>query len=315
MKVKHLLQLDVFLRGGNQPLLALTALEKLLGLADEMHSFQTTATDWLLQVFGAEAAAPYSALGDGLPARQGYWLRADPVYLHLMRDRIILPQPAVDDIGVEEAQPLVQALNTHFTELRFYAPHPQRWYVQTPNPQQLITREPEQVVGQDIRPNMPQGADGKAWVGWLNEAQMLLHQHPVNAAREAAGKMPVNGLWLWGGGNLQAPPDQPYDQYWGNDPLLAGLAGDKYTPLPGNLQDCLQHQAQRQLLVLADAQGWESLECLWFAPLWAALKAKQVETVQLMYAESRRLHVAAIRRGDLWKFWQRGKGVWEWLGK
>ena len=62
MKVKHLLQLDVFLRGGNQPLFALTALEKLLGLADEMHSFQTTATDWLLQVFGAEAAAPYSAL-------------------------------------------------------------------------------------------------------------------------------------------------------------------------------------------------------------------------------------------------------------
>ncbi|MCB1639923.1 MAG: hypothetical protein KDI15_13865, partial [Thiothrix sp.] len=30
------------------------------------------------------------------------------------------------------------------------------------------------------------------------ELQMLLHQHPVNQARERQGQLPVNSLWLWG---------------------------------------------------------------------------------------------------------------------
>ncbi len=34
----------------------------------------------------------------------------------------------------------------------------------------------------------------------LNEAQMLFHDHPVNAARAARGALPVNGLWIAGAG-------------------------------------------------------------------------------------------------------------------
>ncbi|HSC98716.1 MAG TPA: hypothetical protein VLI21_07425, partial [Casimicrobiaceae bacterium] len=33
-----------------------------------------------------------------------------------------------------------------------------------------------------------------------NEIQMLLHEHPVNAAREARSEPPVTGIWFWGGG-------------------------------------------------------------------------------------------------------------------
>ena len=106
MKVKHLLQLDVLIQGNHLPLQqapACPALEKLLGLATLSPPQEKTASQWLLQSFGlpGDAAAPHGALGDGLPVQQGYWLRADPVYLHLMRDRIILPQPGVDDIDAE----------------------------------------------------------------------------------------------------------------------------------------------------------------------------------------------------------------------
>lgn len=34
----------------------------------------------------------------------------------------------------------------------------------------------------------------------LSEAQMLFHDHPVNAARAARGALPVNGLWISGAG-------------------------------------------------------------------------------------------------------------------
>ena len=42
----------------------------------------------------------------------------------------------------------------------------------------------------------------------MNEAQMILHTHPVNAEREARGMPAVNSVWLWGGGTLPAitPP-------------------------------------------------------------------------------------------------------------
>ncbi|TSE28081.1 hypothetical protein Tther_02368 [Tepidimonas thermarum] len=34
----------------------------------------------------------------------------------------------------------------------------------------------------------------------LNEAQMLFHDHPVNAERAARGQLPINGLWISGAG-------------------------------------------------------------------------------------------------------------------
>ena len=33
---------------------------------------------------------------------------------------------------------------------------------------------------------------------------MLLHDHPVNIAREARGCLPVTGVWFWGGGTADA---------------------------------------------------------------------------------------------------------------
>jgi hypothetical protein len=34
------------------------------------------------------------------------------------------------------------------------------------------------------------------------EAQMTLHGHPLNAAREAAGQRPINSVWFWGCGAM-----------------------------------------------------------------------------------------------------------------
>lgn len=57
-----------------------------------------------------------------------------------------------------------------------------------------------------------------------NEVQMLLHRHPVTAAREAQGHLPVNSVWFSGCGPIQ--PCQPADDLQIDErlrsPLLQG---------------------------------------------------------------------------------------------
>ena len=43
---------------------------------------------------------------------------------------------------------------------------------------------------------LPHGNDLKRWQKLLTELQMLLHAHPVNAARAQRGARPINSLWL-----------------------------------------------------------------------------------------------------------------------
>jgi len=51
---------------------------------------------------------------------------------------------------------------------------------------------------------LPENSDNNhakiKWRRLQNELQMLLHDHPVNAAREARGELAINGIWFWGAG-------------------------------------------------------------------------------------------------------------------
>src|SRR2546423_11819725 len=58
----------------------------------------------------------------------------------------------------------------------------------------------------------------------MNEAQMLLHEHPVNAEREARGEPALNSIWFWGGGVVDAAKPRPFSAVIADDPLARGLA-------------------------------------------------------------------------------------------
>ncbi len=57
-------------------------------------------------------------------------------------------------------------------------------------------------MNRSINSHLPRGDDALAWHRVMNEAQMIMHAHPVTAAREARGAPPANSIWLWGGGTL-----------------------------------------------------------------------------------------------------------------
>ncbi len=84
-----MMQCDILLRRQATPGLQGS---RLLAYAKSIARFDGDADAWLCRLFGVmqQVSAPFSAMGDGLDARQGYWLHADPVHLALMRDFFIL---------------------------------------------------------------------------------------------------------------------------------------------------------------------------------------------------------------------------------
>ncbi len=62
----------------------------------------------------------------------------------------------------------------------------------------------------------------------LNEAQMLLHEHPLNQAREARGRRPLNAVWIGGGGRERGTA-LPADLVVDGRLRAPMLTGDLYT--------------------------------------------------------------------------------------
>lgn len=87
---------------------------------------------------------------------------------------------------------------------------PTRWYVVHESLAGLRTASLDRVVGRNVDPWLdtadaatPAGASLRRWRRLQAEVQMLLHAHPLNARREAAGALPVNSFWLSGCGAAQ----------------------------------------------------------------------------------------------------------------
>ena len=60
----------------------------------------------------------------------------------------------------------------------------------------------DRVAGRSLAAWMPRGAESR-WLQRLqSEAQMLFYTHPVNDAREAARRLPINGVWFSAPGAL-----------------------------------------------------------------------------------------------------------------
>ena len=181
---------------------------------------------------GLERDAPVAALmaaGAGLDATAGYWLKADPVTLVPGRSNVSLAG-RVDDLAADEADELLTALNAHFHDdgLVFVAPRPDTWLAHIDAAPALVTTPLSRAERSELALELPRGDDGARWRRWQDEIQMLLHSHPVNAARETNGAAPANAVWFWGGGRLadaKSPPALEVDAPDGAvGDLLRGIA-------------------------------------------------------------------------------------------
>ncbi|MDO8926381.1 MAG: hypothetical protein Q7U94_05635 [Sideroxyarcus sp.] len=295
--------------------LPLPVLEKMLARAEASAAPAATPEEWLCAVFGVQAVAPVRAAAAGLDTSEGYWLCADPVNLQLHRAQMML----IPEVGATQAEAasLCDNLNSHFAGqgMSFFAPHPQRWYVQLTQEPQLTTTPLRQAAWQDARFHQPQGADTLHWQRMMTELQMLLFAHPVNQAREARGEVLISSLWLWGGGRAM-PLNAAYDVLGGDSDVGLAFARAAGIAQAVSLEDMLHTKGASGLWVSetmsgarqrGDYHAWREavlqldMDC---ALLSQALRAGRLQRLTLEVLSVNGTQRFESTRSSAWKFWR-----------
>lgn len=302
----------------------------------------------LSEIFVRSADAhdvPYAALrwlgetsiNTALPAipTDACWLCADPVHLRFRQEGMILADGGSLDIALAEARAIVADLNRNFTDLgMFYAASAERWYLQLTGIDAFAAPVGEfkvpplsAVAGRRIHRQLPENKQTVGLRKLLNEAQMLLHAHPVNAARETAGQPSINSLWLWGVGVLPTSMRSDFDGVWSDWALAAGLARAAGVPVHPALADTTSFFAHaapdgnylitvEDLLApvqYQDVVGYRAalstLETRWFAPLRQALRSGKLERLQLVSPTSYGVLHWTSSRVEPWRWWRRARSL------
>ena len=165
---------------------------------------------------GGDGRWPWAALhaqADGCDPGTAPCGLLTPVHWHVGREHITLADPAALALPAEESRALFDAVRPLFDDDqgRLIWGAPLRWYLVHEHLADVPCASIDRVIGRNVDlwlRSDPQAPDEPlARVRWVrrlqNEVQMLLHQHPVNLAREDRGELPVNSFWLSGCGRAQ----------------------------------------------------------------------------------------------------------------
>jgi len=236
---------------------------------------------------------------DPVGARDGFWICADPVATHLAVDNMLLaPAGAIEPA---EAAAIIAMLNDEFGRdgLLFVADDARHWHVRCDVDQAVATTPLWRAIGTPVRGLMPAGDVGRTWTRRLNEVQMMLHEHPVNAARAAASRAPINSLWWWGEGRWPTFESAQIDGVVGGPSWLAAacLAND-VAHAPANPGLALEHARSGRSVAWIVEDDWEvsaatpaeerlaDWDASVFAPLSAALAARHVAAATVLFDDA-----------------------------
>lgn len=248
-------------------------------------------------------------------AGKAVWLRADPAYIRpdLSGARLMAHGEALN-LDAADVEALLPPLKPLFGDFGFLldAPLPSRWYLQLPAGARVPTfASPDEALGAELVEQVPGGdadahspnavADGRRWRALLSESQVLLHNHPHNARRIAAGLAPVNSLWFWGAGILPDHVRSGHSRLHSDDEALAAfalMAGMDVSPAPRAWLD----GPGNQLIDLRQARDLRLLQGDWLEPMLADLAARRLDQLTVDFADGTRYTLAP---GQRWRFWRR----------
>ncbi len=279
-------------------------LRRLLARADRLADGPRERLAALAAAFdGGGAPLPAAALlreqlaGD---AGEAMWLNADPAWVQPDMTGVRLMACGSLSLQPDEAQAYAQVLQPAFAEagLQLEITAPGHWQLRlSPDMPLPDFATPEQALGEDLYQHLPSGAEGRRWRVLLNEAQVLLHQHPLNAARESRGLSPVNSVWFWGAGHLPAALRSGFAGAIGNDALLRALAARAGIPGQACTPSTVAAAAAGSLIDLQDIPAAE-LGREW----WPTLQAlAQRQSLHFAFASGEHW---SWRPRHRWRFWR-----------
>ena len=261
----------------------------------------------------------------------GHWLCADPCHLQVSRDTLQLTEAAQLTLSDSEAEAIVATLNQHFAQdqLQLEIGAAARWYLNIAQPFHFTAVAPYQARHAPLESSLPSGPDGARWRSWLNEVQMLLHQHPVNQARDARGITPINSVWLWGTDNAAADDTGPAlrrapARWVAGLPLARGIARSTRVPLlslpidasrltPSDGVSIVVIDSLQDAVARRDLDAWRAalavLERDWFAPLGAMLANGVIGMITVVALTTEGWLSVETTRADLRFFWRRPRSL------
>ncbi|MDQ0010417.1 hypothetical protein J2T07_002607 [Luteibacter jiangsuensis] len=172
----------------------------------------------------AAALIRQSVAGD---AGGALWLSADPAWVQPELNGARLLACGNLGLSVEDSKSLVDALAETFEAegMSLLVGDAQHWQLRLPSYVEVPSfPEPEDALGADLFEQLPKGEEGRRWRALINEAQVVLHNHPVNRTRVAQGLPPVNSVWLWGPGALPEWVECGLTRIYSDDLLAWALA-------------------------------------------------------------------------------------------
>lgn len=183
-----------------------------------------------LGLAGADGCLPWAARqarADGLDVGDLAWGLLTPCHWHLGTEQLSLVDPAELALDADTSRALLDAVRELFTSEGYAVAWgaPLRWYLAHESLAELPTASLDRVVGRNVDAWLGQHPALRRLRRLQSELQMLLYGHPLNAAREAAGQLPVNSVWLSGCGVAQ--PEAPVGPWVCHGSLRApALAAD-----------------------------------------------------------------------------------------
>jgi len=285
------------------------SLAKLLARGDHPVDVAPGRDEQLLRVFeviprriAVAALTRQRDVGDA--ARWG-WLRCDPAHLRadLAHGRML----ACGDLGLRpaEVEQLTAALRPLFGDegMTLSAPHPTRWYLQVAAEARMPEFvPPAKVLGDDVLAHMPQGDEGKRWCRLLNEAQVILHNHPINAERAEHGQLAANSLWFWGAGVLPDHVSAPNLRIASHDVLVSALARQARATQSEPFAGALLQAHGPNVVDLIGLRDVAELAEPWLERAFAALAKGNYQRLCLDFADGARRH---WQSSDRYRFWRR----------
>jgi len=297
-----------------------SALSSLLTIAD-VSRHEKPLEALLAEQCGLAAQPDYplaaiAAAADGLDVGDAYYLRADPVHMLLQRDSFSLSEPVPLQVEFEHAKSLVLDLNQHFNQegMHFVLGNSGAWYLRLDITPQIQTTLPSVAMDRNVYPFMPAGADASKWLAYINEIQMLLHDHAVNHARESMQQPAINSIWFSAGGVL--PPQRQVVHSTAAlvavNALYQGLAdylGAASLSPQLSLTQLLGQSCAELRLAIFDMHTADDA----FKLLYDALAAKRISHLTVNLGCYDQTLVARLRPADRFKFWRKRKALGAYL--
>jgi hypothetical protein len=163
---------------------------------------------------------------------------------------------------------------------------------------EVVTRDPEDVLGRHIEEFLPTGADSGRLRQLISETEMWLFEHEANRARSALNLPVINGLWFWGGGTPLA--SLPIVEGWtaGDDLFFNAFSNPRDDKFSSGViaSGCVPGSDQ-----------WQEVESRWLRPAAEKLRARKIQRLQISAAD--RCYTVTAR--GMRRFWRRTKPWWE----